>query len=501
MNMTDPNGWTNLAVEGVTEPGTPQPSQSHNGTSSSNTVKPSRPIIYTSATLGRALEGECAFIEGEEGFPTQSPRAEGVEAGEPDEQLEGVEESDPDRIRASLLRRGKRRMERKQKAAAAEILPFIPPHAQPAALAAAHPADPGSRKKRTKRHRLRPERTTWQQFVLCCRVCLHWRVFKHVLAMLVLPCLCIAGLLLYWRLGLIYQPFAESLLSAGLSSVRWHLDYGGASASDVFMQDGRGRAPIHLAAASNSTDMVRLILQSGAEVGAADKAGMTALHYASHNQNAEMVDVLLAAGAPVDVRDERGRTALHLAAIQGSLPVLASLVFTGHASLRLADIDGYLAVDYSRLFHSSSFQRLLDEGWYPDPHEPGGMRVIPHKQFRAMQLREEVPAAAIQDQVERKERDGKRKRRRKKKAQERTSKARSEKTEPARAPASSASPPSAADDDEDDESIMALFTGSDDGGVAAARYHRSKADVEAALQRRVEAEAELSDMRETWTSG
>ncbi|KAI8463004.1 MAG: hypothetical protein J3K34DRAFT_159942, partial [Monoraphidium minutum] len=115
---------------------------------------------------------------------------------------------------------------------------------------------------------------------------------------------------------------------------------------------GRGaeqRTALHLAAAEGDANMLRLLLQHGADVAAMDAAGevplivaarqghlavvrellagpgrrgllrsmskdgSTALHAAAAAGQGEVVSLLLEVGAPMDVRDRAGRTPLDLA--------------------------------------------------------------------------------------------------------------------------------------------------------------------------------------------
>ena len=83
--------------------------------------------------------------------------------------------------------------------------------------------------------------------------------------------------------------------------------------------------PLHSAAASGSTDVVRLLVEAGADVGAAQEGGFVPLHAVAQNGDAEAVELLLAAGASPDARTADGRTAADLATEAGHADLAARL--------------------------------------------------------------------------------------------------------------------------------------------------------------------------------
>ncbi|HWD89578.1 MAG TPA: ankyrin repeat domain-containing protein [Mucilaginibacter sp.] len=65
--------------------------------------------------------------------------------------------------------------------------------------------------------------------------------------------------------------------------------------------------PIHSAAAGNYTDIVRMLIDNGANVNVRQQAGATPLHSAAQNGNLELLILLLEHGAETNVRMEGGR--------------------------------------------------------------------------------------------------------------------------------------------------------------------------------------------------
>ena len=72
-------------------------------------------------------------------------------------------------------------------------------------------------------------------------------------------------------------------------------------------------AVINAAAASRNLEVVKLVLQAGANPDAQQQAGYTALHEAAVNNNAELAGALLSAGVDPGVRSDAGQTAAEMA--------------------------------------------------------------------------------------------------------------------------------------------------------------------------------------------
>ena len=77
--------------------------------------------------------------------------------------------------------------------------------------------------------------------------------------------------------------------------------------------DDWSRAALHLASINGHLEIVKLLLESGANVHIKDKGDQTALHLASRNGHLEIVKLLLESGANVNIKDKNGQTALHYA--------------------------------------------------------------------------------------------------------------------------------------------------------------------------------------------
>ncbi len=79
-------------------------------------------------------------------------------------------------------------------------------------------------------------------------------------------------------------------------------------------KDSFGRIPLTLAAGAGdcqSLEIIRILLENGADIEGRDDSGKTALFYAIQMKNIEMVRLLIESGADVKTKDHQGNTPLN----------------------------------------------------------------------------------------------------------------------------------------------------------------------------------------------
>ena len=96
--------------------------------------------------------------------------------------------------------------------------------------------------------------------------------------------------------------------------VKLMLEHG--AEKDINARAQFGYTPLHAGARSGSLDVVRLLLEHGAErdINARTAGGWTPLHGGAESGSAEVVALLLEKGADINARDDDGRVALYFGA-------------------------------------------------------------------------------------------------------------------------------------------------------------------------------------------
>ena len=103
-----------------------------------------------------------------------------------------------------------------------------------------------------------------------------------------------------------------------------------AAGADVCLKCGTYKSPVvQVAAQQGSVDIVRAVIEHGADVNAADTHQQSALHLATRCNKAGAIDVLVEAGANIEARTVSGFTPLHAACFHLNLEALLCLLKHG----------------------------------------------------------------------------------------------------------------------------------------------------------------------------
>lgn len=120
-----------------------------------------------------------------------------------------------------------------------------------------------------------------------------------------------------------FTPLGLAAFLGGPDVVRVLLEHGADPDDDADNQFGV--RPVNAAAAARDHETMRLLLDAGADPDARQQGGFTPLHSAAHNDDVAMARLLLDHGADASLETEDGRDAARIAADDGSPGVAALL--------------------------------------------------------------------------------------------------------------------------------------------------------------------------------
>ena len=134
-----------------------------------------------------------------------------------------------------------------------------------------------------------------------------------------------------------------------------------AQGANVDELEPNGDAPLVMAAYLGHNEIVRMLLEAGADVKAVDP-GMkaTALHAASYAGRTEAAKLLVQHGIEIDKQGPyNGYTALHDAIWQNNVDVARVLIDAG-ANLTLKSNDGKTPLDFARSKHANEIVKMIE---------------------------------------------------------------------------------------------------------------------------------------------
>jgi uncharacterized protein len=120
-----------------------------------------------------------------------------------------------------------------------------------------------------------------------------------------------------------FTPLGLAAFLGGADVVRVLLEHGADPDDDADNQFGI--RPVNAAAASRDHETMRLLLEAGAYPDPQQQGGFTPLHSAAHSDDVEMARLLLDHGADPSIATEDGRDSARIAADDGS-PAVAALL-------------------------------------------------------------------------------------------------------------------------------------------------------------------------------
>lgn len=132
--------------------------------------------------------------------------------------------------------------------------------------------------------------------------------------------------------------------------------------ADVNAKDPRngGFTPLDFALSSyHYIEMVRLLIERGANVNTASTQGITPLIEAAMRNQKDAIALLLEKGADPNARDQKGASALIWALRMGRLDSAIVLINSG-ADVNLSDSQGFSPLKLAKMRQDSKLQKLLE---------------------------------------------------------------------------------------------------------------------------------------------
>ncbi len=128
-------------------------------------------------------------------------------------------------------------------------------------------------------------------------------------------------------------------------------------------RDKMQKTPVYFAITYDRVDVLKFLIEQGADVNVRDKTGLTPLHVATFMSRPACADALIKAGAKIDAVDDFGDTPLHSGAIHGMTGMIGFLVRRG-ADLHAVNSQGETPLDLAVKYHQDraveTLRKLLD---------------------------------------------------------------------------------------------------------------------------------------------
>ena len=125
---------------------------------------------------------------------------------------------------------------------------------------------------------------------------------------------------------------------------------------DVNKRDESGNTPLIYVCMKNARDLVKLLLDNGADAGLGNNQDRMPLHFAAETGNSEIISLLTAAGADVNCTDRNGVTPLMVMARHGRTDAALKFIRNPDIDITLKDNDNCMAIDYAT---SSGLRELV----------------------------------------------------------------------------------------------------------------------------------------------
>ena len=144
-----------------------------------------------------------------------------------------------------------------------------------------------------------------------------------------------------------------------------------ADASAVNLKNATGETPLHWACIRGHRDVVRVLIEAGADVNVKTSEGWTPLHWAALKGQTNIAILLIDNKADLNAVNKDRWTPMHVAAFAGELDMIKLLIDKG-ADIRARDRDGFTPMQVA----SEKWRMVMEllGGRLPDDENPDALR-------------------------------------------------------------------------------------------------------------------------------
>jgi ankyrin repeat protein len=127
-------------------------------------------------------------------------------------------------------------------------------------------------------------------------------------------------------------PLHLAIKTGNLNIIRYLVDNG----AEVNGKNWDGDTPLHIAASRGDYEIMSFLVSRGADVKARNKLQSTPLHHASYQTSFQPIQFLVENGAAVNATNHKNETPLNIAVYKGNYPIIEYLIASG-ADVNIAD--------------------------------------------------------------------------------------------------------------------------------------------------------------------